>query len=179
MADDYTILNPGIGGDVMDETLCVYPSAPLNRKRPRVVITGEGIDEIAEAKATNVLGSEIALVTRPVIPNYPGTETNVFNNVTLVPSNTETTITTYTTPLSNTFYFVGIHACGNTNALYKIYVNGNVVLAGRTSVANLNWSQAYSFSPIKVDEGVTIVLKVIHQAGVACDFEGTILGYSL
>lgn len=179
MADDYTILNPGSGGDVMDESLVVYPSAPTNRKRPRVVITGEGIDDIAEAKAANVAGSEMGLVTRPIISNYPGTETNTFDDVTLVPSNTETTVVSYTVPASQTFYFLGVHASGNANALFKVIVDGNVVLAGRTSVANLNWSQAYSFSPIKVDEGVTITVSVTHQASVACDFEGTILGYTL
>lgn len=179
MADDYTILNPGAGGDVMDESLVVYPTAPTNRKRPRIVITGEGIDDIAEAKLSNVVGNEMGLVTRPVLPNYPGTETNTFGDVTLVPTNTETTVVTYTVPASQTFYFLGVHSSGNANALFKVYVDGNPILAGRTSVANLNWSQAYSFSPIKVTEGVTISVTVLHQASVACDFEGTILGYTL
>jgi hypothetical protein len=179
MADDYTILNPGAGGDVMDESLVVYPTAPTNRKRPRVVITGEGIDDIADAKASNVMGGEMGLVTRPVLPNYPGAETNTFDDVSLVPANTETTVVTYTVPVSQTFYFLGVHTSGNANALFKVYVDGSVVLAGRTSVANLNWSQAYSFSPIKVIEGVTISVKVIHRASADCDFEGTILGYTL
>jgi hypothetical protein len=169
MADDYTILNPGAGGDVMDESLVVYPTAPTNRKRPRV----------ADAKASNVMGGEMGLVTRPVLPNYPGAETNTFDDVSLVPANTETTVVTYTVPVSQTFYFLGVHTSGNANALFKVYVDGSVVLAGRTSVANLNWSQAYSFSPIKVIEGVTISVKVIHRASADCDFEGTILGYTL
>jgi hypothetical protein len=53
------------------------------------------------------------------------------------------------------------------------------VLAGRSSVANLTLNLTYSYSPIKVPEGVTIVLKVTHEVSVGCDFEGTILGYIL
>jgi len=179
MADDFTILNPGVGGDVMDETLVVYPTSPTNRKRPRVVITGEGIDDIASAINTPPDGSEIGLVTRPIVPNYPGIENNVFDSATLVPTGSETTIASYTVPLGENYYFIGLVASGNANALYKIYVDGDPVLAGRTSVANLTLSLSYSFSPLKVGEGLTISLKATHQAGVACDFEGTLLGYNL
>jgi hypothetical protein len=179
MADDYTILNPGAGGDVMDETLVVYPSAPTNRKRPRVVITGEGIDDIVSAQSTNVAGTELGLITRPVVPNYPGRETNIFNFVTLVPTSIETTVATYTVPADETFYFIGLVASGNANAFFKLYIDSTPVLAGRTSVANLNLSLSYSYSPIKVSEGLTITVKVVHQAGVSCDFESTILGYTL
>lgn len=179
MADDYTILNPGAGGDVMDESLVVYPSSPTNRKRPRVVITGEGIDDIVPAQTTNVTGGEFGLVTRPIVPNYPGTEANSFDLVTLVPTSTETTVVTYTVPASKTFYFIGFTASGNANAVFKLYVDGSPKLAGRTSVANLTLNNVYSYSPISVGEGLSITLKVKHEAPVACDFEGTILGYIL
>ena len=48
MTDGYTVLNPGIGGDTMDETEVAYVDAPLVRKRPRVVLTGEGADDIVD-----------------------------------------------------------------------------------------------------------------------------------
>lgn len=179
MADDYTVLNPGAGGDVMDESLVVYPSAPTNRKRPRVVITGEGLDDIVPAQTTNPIGDEFGLVTRPIVSSYPGTEANTYDDVTLVPTSAETTIVTYTVPLGNTFYFIGLNASGNANALYRLYVDGNIVLAARSSVANLTVSLSYAHSPIKVVAGDTISIKVIHEASVSCDFEGTILGYTL
>lgn len=179
MADDYTILNPGAGGDVMDESLVVYPASPTNRKRPRVVITGEGIDDIVPAQVSNPIGDEFGLVTRPIVPSYPGTEANTFGDVALVLTSTETTVVTYTVPADNTFYFIGFNVSGNANALFKLYVNGSPVLAGRSSVANLTLNLTYSYSPIKVTEGITIVLKVTHGASVGCDFEGTILGYLL
>lgn len=64
MADDYTVLNPGVGGDVMDETSVTYGSAPFTRKRPRVVITGEGIDDIVDTTTSTPTGFERGLVTR-------------------------------------------------------------------------------------------------------------------
>lgn len=177
MSDDYTILNPGVGGDVMDETLVVYPSAPTNRKRPRVVLTGEGIDDIIPAQTTNPVGNEFGLVTRPIVLSYPGTEANTYDDVTLVPTSVETTIVSYTVPVGYTFYFIGLNTSGNANAIFRLYVDGSIVLAARNSVANLTVSLNYSQSPIKVSAGDTIAIKVIHSVSASCDFEGTILGY--
>ena len=64
MTDGYTTLNPGIGGDVMDETEVEYGSGPLVRKRPRVVITGEGIDDIVDTTDSIPAGYERGLVVR-------------------------------------------------------------------------------------------------------------------
>lgn len=64
MTDAYTILNPGQGGDVMDETEVTYATAPTVRKRPRVVITGEGLDDIVETTTSLPLGVERGLVVR-------------------------------------------------------------------------------------------------------------------
>lgn len=179
MTDDYTILNPGFGGDVMDETLVVYPSPPTNRKRPRVVLTGEGIDDIVPAQTSPTTGSEFGLVTRPVVPSYPGLEANTFAEVSSIPSGIESIVLSYTVPVSKTFYFIGLNASGNANALFKIYIESNSILAGRTSVSNLTLAINYAYSPIKVSSGDTIYMKVTHYASVACNFEGTILGYTL
>lgn len=64
MSDNYTILNPGAGGDVMDETGVSYATAPLVRKRPRVVITGEGIDDIVDTTNLIPSGAERGMVTK-------------------------------------------------------------------------------------------------------------------
>lgn len=179
MTDNYTVLNPGFDGDVMDETSVVYGAAPLVRKRPRVVITGENLGEIVPALNSNPDGSEFGLVTRPILSGYPGTSVTVFNTTTLVPTSTETTVVDYIVPSSVTFYFIGLVSSGNANAMFKLYVDGNPVLAGRTSVANLNLNMTYSYAIFTVATGSTISLKVKHEAPVGCDFEGTILGYIL
>ena len=67
MTDNYTQLNPGVGGDVMDESAVTYPIAPLTRKRPRVVIAGDSdAAEIAGVAAASPAGDAIGLVVRPV-----------------------------------------------------------------------------------------------------------------
>lgn len=64
MSDDYTILNPGVGGDVMDETAVTYDTAPLVRKRPRVVITGEGADDVVATTDTLPDNTDRGIVVR-------------------------------------------------------------------------------------------------------------------
>ena len=64
MADAFTVLNPGVGGDVMDETGVSYGSAPLVRKRPRVVLTGEGVDDIVDTTDDLPTGLERGIVVR-------------------------------------------------------------------------------------------------------------------
>lgn len=179
MSDDYTILNPGSGGSVMDETSVVYPSAPTIRKRPRLVITGENIDEIVPVVNSELAGNEYGLVTRSIVPSYPGESITIFDISTLVPTNTETTVASYTVPAGKQFNFIGLIASGNANALFKLYVAGNPILVVRNTVANLTVTLDYSYAPFKVSEGDTIVIKVLHQANVNCDFESTLLGYNL
>jgi len=175
MVDNFTVLNPGSAGDVMDESGVTYGSAPVLRKRPRVVLAGEQIGDTVQPINNQPTGSEYGIITRPVI-GYPGTTANTFANVTLVPTSTETTVVSYT-PTSQSFYFTGLVCSGNANARYNLYVNGSQILAGRSSVANLTIQMTYPISPIQVSAGQTIALKVIHEANVNCDFEGTILGY--
>lgn len=175
--DDFTILNPGEGGDVMDETKVIYPSAPVNRKRPRVVLSGENLGEIVPALNSGASGNEHGVVTRPIFTGHPGTSVTQYNITTLVTNGIETTIASYTVPVGAIFYFTGFTASGNTNALYKLYVDGNTILAGRTTVANLNVERNFAYAPFNVPAGDTISLKVIHETNVGCDFEGTILGY--
>lgn len=177
MADDYTILNPGEGGDVMDETKIVYPVSPVNRKRPRVVLSGENLGEIVPAKNTGLTGTEYGVVTKPVFTGHPGTSITEFDITTLVTTSVETTIVSYTVPVDSIFYFTGFTASGNTNALYRLYVESAVILAGRSTAANLNVERNFAYAPFNVPAGDTISLKVYHETGVACDFEGTILGY--
>jgi hypothetical protein len=177
MSDDYTILNPGIGGDVMDETAVTYPTAPTTRKRPRVVVTGEGIDDIVPALNDTPVGGELGIAIRPIFTGYPGNSVIEYNNVTLVPTSFETTVVTYVVPAGKRFYFIGYNACGNTNAIYRLYVNGSVYFVSRSSAANLNVEKSYSHPPFYANQTTTISLKVLHYTTASCDFEGTLIGY--
>jgi hypothetical protein len=85
MADDYTILNPGVGGDTMDEVGVTFPTAPIVRKRPKVVITGAGgteVDDIADVTTGTPPPDDYGLVVRPVVTCKTSTITKKSASVT-------------------------------------------------------------------------------------------------
>lgn len=180
MTDAYTELNPGVGGDVMDETEVTYLSSPTTRKRPRVVITGEGIDDIVPTPTTPPVGDEPGLVTRPIHSPYPGDPIGSMGSVTLVPSDSETTITSYTIPSGKTFYFLGFIGQGDIHGIFRLYHEGTAKLSGRTSVAVPTVQVAFPYSIFSATAGETIYVKITHSAsGLLGGFEATILGYIL
>lgn len=180
MTSEYTILNPGIGGDVMDETGVTYVASPTLRKRPRVVITGEGADEIATVHNQPPSGTEYGLITRQILSPNPGTQVVHLGSVTLVPSGFEATVATYTVPSDGAFHFLGFVASGNVNAKYRLYVESTPLLSGMSSVAVPTINISFPNAIISINAGDTIRLKVTHYAsGIQADFEGTIVGYTL
>lgn len=180
MADAYTELNPGLGGDVMDETGVTYPSPPTTRKRARVVVTGEGIDDIVPAPDSPPVGDEHGLVIRPIHSPYPGTSIGSLGSVTLVTSNSETTVTSYTVPAGKTFYFLGFMAQGDIHAIYRIYHESNGKMSGRSSVAVPTVQVSFPYAIFTAAEGETVSLKTTHSAsGLSGNFEGTVFGYIL
>lgn len=67
MANSFTTLNPGSGGDNVDaETVDYSPEAVAARKRARQQIAGAGKDEIARVQDSAPTGTEQALVVRPI-----------------------------------------------------------------------------------------------------------------
>ena len=62
MADTTTILNPGVGGDAMDESQVAQTSG-ANAKRPRVVL-GNDLGQLTDAQAIVVLLEAIYRETR-------------------------------------------------------------------------------------------------------------------
>lgn len=165
----------------MDEAGITYPSAPTLRKRPRVVLTGEGIDEKAAVKNNDCDSSDYGLVVRNLptaIPNAGTVQIAEFVATTLVPFNAETTIGSYTVPASNIFYFTGFIGSGDINGRFLLYINGNVVIQGRTTAANLNVEMSTGVVRPSATAGQVVTLKVIHnQNGLLPNFDGTIFGY--
>ncbi len=177
MSDDFTQLNPGSGGDYMDESGIVFPTAPTNRKRPRVVISGSTPDEIAGVTNAPPDGTEYGLIVRHVVPNYPGTRVHVQNEITLVAADTETTIVTYTVPMQVAFNFIGFVGSGDTDAVYRLYINNVRVLTARSSVSNPTSMISFAYSPFSAGTASIVELRVTHSNEYTCAFEGTLLGY--
>jgi hypothetical protein len=180
MADDYTTLNPGTGGDVMDEVSNTFGSPPTTRKRPKVVVTGTGLSEIVEAKDVQLDGDEMALIVRPIVSKYPGTNICSLQSVTLVASSSETTVATYTVTTAKTFYFIGFAAEGDVHAVYKVYVDSSAKLASRSSAAFPSTSMSFTNPVFTAAAGAVITIKATHyQSGVQGNFSATIIGYEL
>lgn len=66
MADDYTVLCPGSGGDNVDVESVTYGVAPTTRKRSRIEVCGAAQTEVARVQNTATTGTEYGLVTRPI-----------------------------------------------------------------------------------------------------------------
>jgi hypothetical protein len=106
------------------------------------------------------------------------TATPVYGTVTLVSSNILTTISTYIVPNTKQYQLVGFVGSGDVNAWYQLFINGKIVLTGRSTVAaqTVEITFANTVYPI-IGEGDTIQLRVIHYAsGIQANFDGTILG---
>jgi hypothetical protein len=180
MANDYTQLNPGEGGDYMDEVSVTYSTAPQTRKRPRVVLTGPGLDQDAAVTSTTPADNAKGLVTRPIPGNrtFPGTDLVKFGFVMSVPSNVDTTVATYTVPTGKTAFVLGFNGSGLFKARYTLLLDGEEMLQGWTTAANLNIHLDFGGLAPSVAEAGIVQIRVLHgEAGFQTTFSGTILGY--
>jgi hypothetical protein len=182
MADNYTQLNPGIGGDIMDEVSVNYGVAPVTRKRPRVVLTGGTVNSDVEVVSSRPDGSARGLVTRPILDTrvYPGDDVFHYGTVSAVPAGVETTVVTYIVPAESTVFVLGFSASGLFKAKYTLYLDDMARLSGWTTAANLNLQMSFLGLAPPVAESFTIRLSVLHgESGSQTDFSGTILGYEV
>ena len=179
MSNQFTELNPGSGGSIMDETGVTYPTAPTVRRRTRIVLAGDGLNELVQVKNTDLNGDEYGLIVRS-LPTCPTNSILSYNQDAAVSDNTETTLTSYTVPAGTTFYFTGVVAQGDLPARFRIYIDSNIQLSYRTVSSNPAFQQTFSLPPFTAAAGSVIYLKVTHFiSGVSGDFEGTILGYTI
>jgi hypothetical protein len=119
MSNEWTTLNPGSNGDAMDEEGVSYGSAPLVRKRPRVVIAGSTEAEVIKPLASAPVGTEYAVPVRQVgsMPSLPA-GSNLIGQVTLTElaadlcvtiQGSPNTLTTLTLPLvSGKYHYIHV-----------------------------------------------------------------------
>ena len=186
MADGFVILNPGLGGEVMDEeSIGPFPSGPTTRLRSRVIVAGSGMHEIAKVSTSPPTSTDYGLVVRPIFdPNYPvsvtlpGTSVTSFAEITSISANIETTITSYVVPVGKIFSLAGFVSTGNVEAKYIIKVNGVENLVIRTTPAMLTGDMSFKMAFPLATAGQTVSLTTIHDImAVLGEFQGTILGF--
>lgn len=185
MADDFTILNSGVGGDAMDEEGVAYGSSPTTRKRARVQITGATPEEIARVVNEDPDGSEYGVIVRnvpsgnqAVTINAPGTQVYSFDTIADIPSETATDIVSFEVPADRTFRFSGVIVGGQVDAFFSVYCGSYLIAKLRNSTAQptcqMHFTDIHPYCP----EGDTVRVEVTHtNEGILSDFEATILGW--
>ncbi len=185
MADGFVILNPGVGGEIMDEEVVgPYSSSPTFRLRSRVVVTGVNVGDIAQVIDVPPADDACGLCVRPIfdpdgiVPiGLPGTSIITFGTVSLVPASIDTTVVSFIVPLAQTFNIVGFVGTANVASEYFLKVDAVTKIPARTSGANLTADISFKLAHPLATAGQTVALIVNHSAGVPGEFNGTILGY--
>ena len=98
----------------------------------------------------------------------------------LVPYNIETTVVSYTVPVSGNIYLRDVIGSGDNKGTYKVYVDGVLKKTKRTWWGDFNaeFSFASSNGGAFIQGGSTVTLKVTNDSNSAETFDGTI-GYVL
>jgi hypothetical protein len=193
--NNYTSLNIGESGSIRDATAVEYgdvapvsnpyplaPGAPVYRRRARTVVTGQNLEEITSVKNANLIGDEYGLVIKNSIRAFDN-PVNEFDSAPSVNPNSLTTVTTYTVPSSTLFVFLGIKVSGDVAAKYTVNVNATTFYSLRTTATNLDGFLYFNIPPFELSASDVITIKVIYynssNPSMACDFEGTILGFEI
>lgn len=185
MADDFTRLNVGTGGDAMDEEGVLFPSDPTTRKRARVQVTGATAQEVGRVLNADPGGAEYGLVTRnipsgcqQVVVSAPGEQLYEYGESHDVASGTPTNVTAFTVAAGKTFYFSGVVVGGNVDASFKIYCGSTMLGKVRNSTASPTYQMHFTHVHPDCPAGDLVRVEVTHtNDGIAADFEATILGW--
>lgn len=190
--NNFTQLNVGEQGSIMDETAVDYgdlapitnpyplaSGSPVYRRRSRIVLTGQGLNEICNVSNSNLAGYEYGITVKPVIRAFAN-PINYFDQAIGVAPNTPTTIVTYAVPASTIFSFQGFKVSGDLNAKYSLVVDGTETYTLRTTVANLDGLMYFNTPIFEIGTGSNILVEVIYYNNnvVTCDFEATIIGFN-
>ncbi len=181
MADQYTQLNIGANGDFIDEEGITYPSAPLIRKRSRVVVSGSTPEEITRILNDDPIGNEYGLITRNIPSGvqkveFSGSSVMEFGT-SEVEYNDETAVVTYEVT-SSELNITSIHVSGNVDSKFLLYINSDLKGVLRTTAASPNASFQFN-SNLKLVTGDIILITVKHlENGLTGTFDATILGLS-
>lgn len=184
--DGYTILNLGTGGNVMDETAVEYGCEPFQRLRSRVVVSGGMPDELAPVINTVPAADDYGLVVRNIpsgqqfvlVGPQDGVPTAIFDEVTGIMDNNESTVTSYTVPVGKKFQVTGFSASGNVDGIYRLYLNGDIYLMGYSSVAVPTISLNFQNVIVELQEGEIGLVSAFHSnTGISASFNATLIGY--
>lgn len=121
--------------------------------------------------ALNVTVSGSVGVSYTLIPTY--------NEITNVASGIESTIVTYTVPLTNSFFLTKILTSGTDVAEFRLYLNSTIIDKRYTSFTEYNtkfeFDVASQATGLKLNAGDVLVVTAIQNRADTCNFNGNIL----
>jgi hypothetical protein len=178
----FTQLNLGTDGNIMDETGITYPDGPTDRRRARVVISGDEIDKLSDVKNTQNTGSEYGLVTRVIAP-WQGGLSYQFGFATISKGDPSTELVSYTVPADTTYYLTGLNCSAESVGIFRVFVDDgsgeSQVLQFRNNITNLNVIVSNEMPMVQVDSGSVITLYAENMSTPATSvYEGTLMGYN-
>lgn len=180
MTNEFTVLNIGVGGSVMDETGIVYSGALYeDRRRARVVIAGDDIDKLADIRNIGVTGNEYAMTTRN-IPAWYQTLTYSYGNANISKNDAETEVLNYTVPSGQTFFFTGLNCSADTVGVFRSYIDGNQFTQLRNNITNLNATMNSAIPLVSASANSVFSVKAENLSTLSSDtFEVSIFGFTL
>ena len=178
----FTQLNLGIDGSYMDETAIAYPSGPADRRRARVIISGDDIDKLADVTNAQLAGTEYALTVRVIEP-WQGGLFNEFGFATITNADPLTELVSYVVPVDTTFYLTGVNCSADAVGVFKVMVDDgsgdSQILQFRNNVTNYNVIVSSNMPMAQVAAGSTISIQALNTTTPAsATFEATLMGYT-
>lgn len=180
MSTAYTVLNPGFGGSVMDETSIPYSGTVYeDRRRARIILAGDTQEKIVQVKDSTATGSEYAIVTRE-IPAWQQSLTYEYGDANISKSNPETTVSTYTVPSGHMYFFTGFNGSASAVGAFRAYLDGSQFCQMRNNITNLNVNLNSAVPLVKASPNSVVEVKATNLSTVSSEsFEVTMYGFTM
>lgn len=101
-----------------------------------------------------------------------------YDDDTAVASTTETTILSYTVPVSTTFYIQGLVATGSAAFRFRIKVDGVTKLTDRTSAADRTSRTTLGDGGFSATAGQVVIITAYHEEVANQTAEVALVGYT-
>ena len=179
MSSAYTVLNPGFGGSVMDETTVPYSGTVYeDRRRARVILAGDTQDKLVEVKNAQITGNEYAIATRE-IPTWQQSLNFQFGDANISKNNPETTVVSYTVPSGQSYFFTGLNGSAAAVGVFRGYINGNQFIQMRNNITNLNVNMNSTIPVVRATPTQTVEIKAENLSTLSSEsFEATMYGFT-
>jgi hypothetical protein len=180
MSSAYTVLNPGFGGSVMDETTIPYSGSVYeDRRRARIILAGDTQDKLVQVKNGTLTGNEYALTTRE-IPTWQQSLTYEYGDANIAKGNPETAVVSYTVPSGKMYYFTGLNGSAAAVGVFRGYLDGNQFCQMRNNITNLNVNMNSSIPLIKANPSQVVSIKAENLSTLSSEsFEATMYGFTM